>query len=568
MKKLFVLPLSVLFLFFLFLDASWAGHPANESKMLKSLGEYVPGEVLVKFKPQARLSALSEYQDRHTLSSIQAFSTIGVEHLKLPEGLDVVSAVKMMQSDPNVEYVEPNYIYKITANPNDPYFGLLWGLNNTGQNVNGTVGKAGADIDAVQAWDKTTGTPNVIVAVIDSGVLTSHPDLAANIWVNPGEIPGNGIDDDLNGFIDDVNGWDFVFNDSTPDDENGHGTHVAGTIAAVGNNKIGVTGVSWNAKIMVLRAFDKDGFGTVAAEINSIMYASSKGAHVINCSWGGPGFSQSLKDAIDASPAVVVCASGNGGNDSIGDNNDSIPHYPSGYSSANIIAVAATDQGDELAYFSNYGPTTVDVAAPGVNILSTWNDGDYQYLQGTSMSTPHVSGLAALLWGYSGSSASQNRLLAAGDIISRIRSTVDPLPSLSGLIASGGRINADKALGGSGEDDDEGSGCFIATAAYGSFTAPHVKILRNFRDRYLKSNDCGRAFVRFYYRNSPEWAKTIQGNASLRWVMRTALLPIVGFSWLALQIGIFPLLASLFILVFLACIPRFRKKEVRPPLSS
>ena len=568
MKKLFVLPLSVLFLFFLFLDASWAGHPANESKMLKSLGEYVPGEVLVKFKPQARLSALSEYQDRHTLSSIQAFSTIGVEHLKLPEGLDVVSAVKMMQSDPNVEYVEPNYIYKITANPNDPYFGLLWGLNNTGQNVNGTVGKAGADIDAVQAWDKTTGTPNVIVAVIDSGVLTSHPDLAANIWVNPGEIPGNGIDDDLNGFIDDVNGWDFVFNDSTPDDENGHGTHVAGTIAAVGNNKIGVTGVSWNAKIMVLRASDKDGFGTAAAEINSIMYASSKGAHVINCSWGGPGFSQSLKDAIDASPAVVVCASGNGGNDSIGDNNDSIPHYPSGYSSANIIAVAATDQGDELAYFSNYGPTTVDVAAPGVNILSTWNDGDYQYLQGTSMSTPHVSGLAALLWGYSGSSASQNRLLAAGDIISRIRSTVDPLPSLSGLIASGGRINADKALGGSGEDDDEGSGCFIATAAYGSFTAPHVKILRNFRDRYLKSNDCGRAFVRFYYRNSPEWAKTIQGNASLRWVMRTALLPIVGFSWLALQIGIFPLLASLFILVFLACIPRFRKKEVRPPLSS
>ncbi len=248
MKKLFVLPLSVLLLFFLFLNVAWAEHPANESNRLKSLGDYIPGEVLVKFKPQARLSALSEYQDRHNLSSIQAFSTIGVEHLKLPEGLDVVSAVKMMQSDPNVEYVEPNYIYRITTVPNDPYFGLLWGLNNTGQNVNGTAGKAGADIDAVQAWDRTTGNPNVIVAVIDSGVLTSHPDLAANIWVNTNEIPGNGIDDDLNGFIDDVNGWDFVFNDSNPDDENGHGTHVAGTIAAVGNNKIGVTGVSWNSQ--------------------------------------------------------------------------------------------------------------------------------------------------------------------------------------------------------------------------------------------------------------------------------------------------------------------------------
>ncbi len=318
---------------------------------------------------------------------------------------------------------------------------------------------------------------------------------------------------------------------------------------------------------MVLRAFDRDGFGTAAAELNSILYASSKGAHVINNSWGGPGFAQSLKDAIDASPAVVVCAAGNGGNDSIGDNNDSLPHYPSGYSSANIIAVAATDQNDDLASFSNYGPTTVDVAAPGVNILSTWNDGDYQYLQGTSMATPHVSGLAALLWGYSGSSASQNRLLAAGDIISQIRSTVDPLDSLSGLIATGGRINADKALGGSGEDD-EGSGCFIATAAFGSYTAPHVKILRNFRDRYLKSSDYGKAFVRFYYRNSPEWADRIRGNQNLRWAVRTALLPVVGISWLALKIGIFPLLASLFILLLMGCIPRFRKKGDRPPLLS
>ncbi len=559
MKKKLLVLFSSFFLFFLFQGDSWADAPSMDPRStLRSSGNFVPGEILVKFRPQARLSALSEYQTRG-LVSIQSFSTIGVEHLKLPEGMDVETALKKMQANPAVEYAEPNYTYRITAVPNDTYFNLLWGLHNTGQNVNGTVGKADADIDAVEAWDRNTGRPDVVVAVIDSGVLTSHPDLAGNIWVNPGEIPGNGIDDDLNGLVDDVYGYDFVFNDNVPNDANGHGTHVAGTIAAVGNNGVGVTGVSWNAKIMVLRAFDKEGLGSLSAELNSILYATSKGAHVINNSWGGSNYAQSLKDAIDASPAVVVCAAGNGGSDGIGDNNDSVPHYPSNYASANIIAVAATDQNDALAYFSNYGPSTVDVAAPGVNVLSTTNDGNYNYKSGTSMATPHVSGLAALLWGYSWSSTTENRVLAAGDIIARIKTTVDPLSSLSGLIATGGRINAARALG-SGDGDGDGGGCFIATAAFGSYAEPHVKILRDFRDRYLKPGAWGRAFVRFYYRVSPDWARTIEEHDSLRWAVRTALLPVVGASWLALQVGLIPLMVFLPILVVLPLAVYFRKR--------
>ncbi len=567
MKKRFVWLVPALFLLFLFSDASHAGDGTNGGTPSKSSGGYVPGEILVKFKPRVRLSALSGYLDRYGLRFLRSFPIIGVEHLKLPEGFDVPTAIQKMEADPNVEYVEPNYIYRIDAVPNDTHFALLWGLHNTGQNVNGTTGTADADIDAVKAWDISTGSPDVVVAIIDSGVHTAHPDLKANIWVNTGETAGNGIDDDLNGYVDDVHGWDFIHNDNIPEDENGHGTHVAGTVAAVGNNDAGVAGVSWNAKLMVLRAFDKDGVGSAAAEIQSISYASAMGAHIINASWGGGSYSRALKDAIDASPAVVVCAAGNGGDDLIGDNNDATPHYPSGYSSANIIAVAATDQNDNLASFSNYGPSSVDVAAPGVNILSTANNGGYIYLHGTSMATPHVSGVAALVMGQSLAASDQNRLLAATDIIARIKSTVDPLSSLSGLISTGGRINAAKALGGNGDEngDEEGGGCFIATAAFGSYGEFHVRILRNFRDRYLQSHALGRAFIRFYYRHSPAWARGIRGNELLRKAVRAALLPVVGASWLALTFGILPVLSALLSgcgLFF--CIVRVTRKGDRP----
>jgi hypothetical protein len=262
------------------------------------------------------------------------------------------------------------------------------------------------------------------------------------------------------------------------------------------------------------------------------------GAKVINNSWGGGSFSQSLKDAIDASPAVIVCAAGNSGF-----NNDTIPHYPSNYTSPNLIAVTATDQNDNLTYFSNYGFSSVDVAAPGVNILSTLNNGGFGYKNGTSMATPHVSGLAALLWGWTLSSTSGNRILAAPDIVQRIIQTVDPLPSLSGKIVSGGRINAFKALG-------EGGGCFIATAAFGSIDSPQVQILRKFRDVFLKTNPFGRIIVRIYYRFSPDFAEMIKDHENLRRGVRLILIPIAGISHGLVYIGRLNVLV-LFITIFL-----------------
>jgi subtilisin family serine protease len=344
----------------------WASELSWDNKSRIAQGAaYVPGELLVKYKPSVRAAASEHYQTRWGISTLRSFRSIGVQHVKLPEGMTVDEALEIYRDDPDVEYAEPNYYWYVTATPDDTYFNQLWGLHNTGQSVNGTSGTPDADIDALEVWDITTGSSSVVVAVIDSGADYSHPDLSDNIWTNPDEIAGNGIDDDGNTYVDDVRGWDFVDDDNDPIDSNDHGTHVAGTVAAVGNNSTGVTGVSWTAKIMVLRFLNAFGSGTTADAISSIEYANTKGAHVINNSWGGGSFSQSLKNAIDASSAVVVCAAGNDGTD-----NDNTPHYPSNYTSSNIIAVAATDQHDNLASFSNYGATSVDVGAPGKNIYS------------------------------------------------------------------------------------------------------------------------------------------------------------------------------------------------------
>jgi subtilisin family serine protease len=339
---------------------------AAESKPSKPRGPaYVPGELLVKYRPSMGAAAAGYYRTHWGVSNIRTFKSTGVQHVKLPRDMTVEEALEVFRTDPDVLYAEPNYYWHLATTPDDTHFDQLWGLHNTGQSINGTNGTADADIDAPEAWNISTGSSNVVIAVIDSGVDYNHPDLPANIWINSGEIAGNGIDDDGNGYIDDTRGWDWVDDDNDPMDYNDHGTHVAGTIAAVGNNATGVTGVCWSAKIMVLRAFDTLGSGTTALEIEAIEYANAKGAHIINNSWGGTGFSSFLKDAIDASSAVVVCAAGNEGT-----NNDSTPFYPASFTSTNIIAVAATDQNDNRASFSNYGATSVDVAAPGVNIYS------------------------------------------------------------------------------------------------------------------------------------------------------------------------------------------------------
>ena len=354
--------------------------PADPDPQLPA---FVPGELLVKFRSDVRQEAAATYEYWFDISTHRTFEINGYQQVRLPEGTDIEEALELYLEDPDVEHAELNYIVSANiAAPDDTHFNRLWGLHNTGQNVNGTNGTDDADIDALEVWDVTTGSADVVVAVIDSGVDVNHPDLKDNIWTNAGEVPDNDIDDDGNGYVDDVNGWDFLVNDNDPRDAHGHGTHVAGTVAAVGDNNTGIAGVSWRAKIMPLRFLNAWGLGSNADAIAAIEYANNMGADIINNSWGGGGYDLALKSAIDASNAVVMCAAGNSSR-----NNDGIPHYPSSYSSANIIAVAATNQDDQLAWFSNYGAVSVDVAAPGTNIYSaapgratvwqdTFSDGD------------------------------------------------------------------------------------------------------------------------------------------------------------------------------------------------
>lgn len=324
---------------------------------------YISGELLVKYRAATAETARSQYRKKYKIKTFLTFRSIGVDHVRLPPGMSVAEAMKLYAGDKRVEYAEPNYYRQADIIPEDPFFRQQWGLDNTGQ----TGGLTDADIDAPEAWNITIGDSGVIVAVIDSGVDFAHPDLAANIWTNPGEIPDNGIDDDLNGYVDDVRGWDFIKDDNAPaaNDPRGHGTHVAGIIAAAGNNGAGVAGVSWSAAIMSLRFLNAFGAGTTADAILAMEYANRMGADIINNSWGSEGYSQALKDVIDVSPALVVCAAGNAGTD-----NDVFPHYPANYTSDNIIAVAASNSSDNLASFSNYGAMSVDVAAPGHEIVS------------------------------------------------------------------------------------------------------------------------------------------------------------------------------------------------------
>ena len=362
MKKSFIFSLIFIFFFSTLLSADNVStlDVGNNLEI-----DYVPGELLVKYKPQVRTATSSFYKNNWNISTIRTFKSTGCQHVKLPQGMTVEQAMDMYRNDPDVEYAEPNYIYHATLTPNDTSFNELWGLHNTGQPVNGTNGTSDADIDATEAWDMVTGSAAVIIAVVDSGVKYDHEDLIGNIWSNPGEAL-NGGDTDGNGYVDDIRGWDFIDNDNDPMDYNDHGTHVAGTIAAVGNNNLGVAGVCWTAKIMPIRGLDAAGSGTAANLLSAIQYANANGADVINNSWGGGPYSQSLKDAIDLSNAVVVCAAGNSNV-----NTDTTPYYPSSYTSPNIISVAATDQNDNRASFSNYGVTSVDVGAPGTNIYST-----------------------------------------------------------------------------------------------------------------------------------------------------------------------------------------------------
>lgn len=403
---------------------------------------YAPGKVIVAFKPglthfanSPALANLGIAEIRELAKAInpktrvQAHTGRKLLLLQLTQGGDVLRAIDILRQDPNVAYAEPDYIQKIVGLPNDAAFSSLYGMHNTGQ----TGGITDADIDAPEAWDRHTGNRSLLIGVIDTGIDYLHPDLAANIWTNPGEIAGNGLDDDGNGFIDDIHGWDFANDDSNPTDGNAHGTHCAGTIGGVGNNGIGVAGVMWTANLVALKFLSDGGSGTTSDAIDAVNYATAMEIPITSNSWGGGGFSQALMDAI-ATGGLFIAAAGNSGT-----NNDLSPHYPSSYELDNILAVAATDHADALASFSCFGATSVDLGAPGVNTYSTTPGNTYQSMSGTSMATPHVSGAAGLIWTF-------NPTLTAAQVKAALMASVDPIASLSGITVTGGRLNVHKAL--------------------------------------------------------------------------------------------------------------------------
>lgn len=426
-------------------------------------------EVLVRFRTGVTLAAIKEIAAAHNdrvedqLEEVDGLAVIEDED---GETADQVAAEYNALPD-DVEYAEPNYEIHLEpefsnsasrnnqisepvkyaagdsrallsrAAPNDPMFGEQWSLDNTGQRE----GKSGADISAAQAWSKTHGSRDVVIAVLDSGVDYTHSDLANNMWTRPADI--NAYTDDQLGAIDDVHGYNAVNNSGDPMDDNGHGTHCAGIIGAEADNKEGIAGVNWQVEIMPLKFMSAGGFGTTKDAIECINYVINRkhagvNVRVISASWGSTAKSKALEDAIRKASEegiLFVAASGNAGQDG-----DKSPHYPAGYDLPNMLSVAALDRNDELAAFSNYGAKSVHLAAPGVDILSTWLNNSFEEHSGTSMATPEVAGVAGLVL-----AAEPN--ISMKDLRERLLNSIDPLPSLKGKVSTGGRLNAARAVG-------------------------------------------------------------------------------------------------------------------------
>jgi len=412
--------------------------------------QFVANELLVKFKAGTPSSARDSALKHVSGTVAEKIITHAMKHAGNKDGIlliktpkDVTNAVGLLKKLGSVEYAEPNYIYTIDAIANDTYYAnsSLWGMYSASTSPTNQYG-----CGAAAAWSAGhTGSPNIYVGIIDEGYMLTHEDLAANVGLNPGEIPNNGIDDDMNGYIDDVYGWDFTKNSGTIFDPKGdaHGTHVAGTIGAVGNNGKGVAGVCWNIKLLSGKFLGKRG-GTTANAVKAVDYFTglkNAGVNIVatNNSWGGGGYSQSLYDAIaraNNAGILFIAASGNEGS-----NLDVKPSYPASYTNSNIISVASITSSGGLSSFSNYGKTSVDIGAPGSNIISCIPKStkgiitsSYASYSGTSMATPHVTGAVALyLSTHPGASVSV--------IINAIKSSATPTASLTGKCVTGARLN-------------------------------------------------------------------------------------------------------------------------------
>jgi subtilisin family serine protease len=382
------------------------------------------GELLVRFR-----AGVSE-KDKDTIVATQGArkkkrlaGESGIEKLELPWDRDLRTTALQLLLNPQVEFAEPNFlISKDDLSPNDPEFNNQWALRNIGQEG----GQFGSDIKATTAWETTTGSPSTVIAVIDSGIDFTHPDLRNNHWTNPFPSASG-----------DLHGWDYINNSGEIKDEHGHGTAIAGIIAAEGNNSLGVTGVMWRASLMSLRVLDNTGTGDVADAVEAIDYAAAHGAQVINLSWGTSGASIALKDAIERASrrdVIVICSAGNGSRDL-----DTTPYYPASFNLKNLISVAASDTSDHLASWSNWGKRNVSIAAPGTNILTTQRGGGYWSVTGTSAAAPIVTGIAGLL-------KTTRRHASAALIAKAIATGARQTASLSGKVSSHGVADAAAAL--------------------------------------------------------------------------------------------------------------------------
>jgi len=427
--------------------------------------EFIPGEFIVKFKEKTKIltHSIKRLNEKYQVKSIEKIfknseNTIldNIYLYSVSEDSDILSIVNNYLACPNIAYVEPNYIIKPNVNPktknnrpifnsfsqidtfpNDPDFDKQWSLHNIGQ----LGGKLDSDIDALEAWKIQKGDENIIIAIIDTGIDYNHPDLVENIWMNTDEIPDNGIDDDSNGFIDDIMGWDFAYKNSDPKDTIGHGTLCAGVAGAVTNDTIGIAGVSWNCKIMNVKMFYDNYTASVLDAAMAVKYAADNGANVISMSWGDYTHYQVLEDACNYSyekGALLIAAVGN-------DNANIENDYPPAYE--NVIAVASTNNKDKRGSWSNYG-SIVDIAAPGDFIYSTMPtyevlfnsygfDRNYEYASGTSLAAPCVAGVAGLV-------LSKDGTLSQEEVTSIILDNVDAYNSEKYI--GNGRINAYKAI--------------------------------------------------------------------------------------------------------------------------